>query len=234
MMWSCLDQKVALAALLLAGFCSGCVPKSAHVADPTGVGNYVNDAKMQPPPAPTAEGSLWASSARRSDLFRDFKARDINDTVTIRVVESVQAVASADASNSRATEATAGFDAMFGAEKKVKELPNLVSGKSNSTFGAKGSTSRTTTLQAYMTARVVDVLPNGSLVVEGKREVRVNNENQILYITGVVRPVDITRQNVVMSSAVAQMAVRVQGKGVVSQPLKPGWLYRILSGVLPF
>jgi flagellar L-ring protein precursor FlgH len=149
-------------------------------------------------------------------------------------VESVQALASADASSSRATEASAGFDALFGAEKKVNELPNLVAGKSNSSFDAKGSTSRSTTLQAYMTARVIDVLPNGNLVVEGKREVRVNNENQILYITGVIRPVDISRTNVIMSSSVAQMAVRVQGKGMVSQPLKPGWLYRILSGVMPF
>ena len=128
----------------------------------------------------------------------------------------------------------AGFDALFGAEKKIKELPSLVSGKADSSYEGKGSTSRTTTLQTNMTARVIDVLPNGNLVVEGMREVRVNNENQVLYITGVVRPVDISRNNVVLSSSVAQMAVRVQGRGVVSQPLRPGWLYRILMGVMPF
>jgi flagellar L-ring protein FlgH len=228
------DRNTILAVLLLAGCFTGCVPKSAQVPDPTGIGDYVNSAKNQPATATAGNGSLWSSRSPRSDLYRDFKAREVDDVVTIRVVESVQALASADASNSRATEASAGFDALFGAEKKVKELPNLVAGKANSTFDAKGSTSRTTTLQAYMTARVVDVLPNGNLVVEGKREVRVNNENQILYITGVIRPVDISRSNVIMSSSVAQMAVRVQGKGIVSQPLKPGWLYRILTGVMPF
>lgn len=220
--------------LTCAGFFVGCGPKAARITDPTGLGPYVADAKKQPPPAQTAEGSLWVSNSRRSDLFADFKARDIHDVVTIKVDESVQALASADSKSDKATDATLGFDGLFGAEKKIKELPNLVSGKSSSTFKGAGSTSRTTTLQAYMTARVIDVLPNGNLVVEGMREVRVNHENQTLYITGVVRPVDISRNNIVSSSAVAQMAVRVQGRGMVSQPLKPGWLYKILTGVMPF
>ncbi len=220
--------------LMCGGLIAGCGPKAARIGDPTNVGGYVEDAKKQQPPAPSAEGSIWVSNARRSDLFGDFKAREVNDVVTIRVVVSVQALASADSKSDKNTEATAGFDKLFGLEKKIKELPTLVSGKSNGTFKGEGSTSRTTTLQAAMTARVIDVLPNGNLVVEGMREVRVNHENQILYITGVVRPVDIGRNNVVLSSAVAQMAVRVQGRGVVSQPLKPGWLYRILSGFMPF
>ena len=66
------------------------------------------------------------------------------------------------------------------------------------------------------------------------REVRVNNENQIVYLTGIVRPEDLSRDNVVASSSVAQMAVRVHGNGAVSQPLKPGWLFKIVSGILPF
>jgi flagellar L-ring protein precursor FlgH len=85
-----------------------------------------------------------------------------------------------------------------------------------------------------VSARVVDVLPNGYLVVEGAREVRLNNENQTITITGVVRPVDISQNNEVLSSAIAQMSVKVQGKGLVSQPLNPGWLFKILNGILPF
>ena len=81
---------------------------------------------------------------------------------------------------------------------------------------------------------MVDVLPNGYLVVEGMREIRVNNENQSVYLTGVVRPEDINANNTVLSSSVAQMSVRVQGHGAVSQPIKPGWLYKILTGILPF
>jgi len=110
----------------------------------------------------------------------------------------------------------------------------MLSGKGSSSFEGEGSTSRATTLETTLTARVIDVLPNGYLVVEGMREIRVNNENQSVYLSGVVRPDDITSNNVVLSSSIAQMSVRLQGKGIVSQPIKPGWLYKILSGIMPF
>ncbi len=214
--------------------CCACAPTKARVADPTGLGPYVESARSEPRRTPAAEGSLWVDASARSDLFRDFRARYVNDIVTIRVVETTRADLTANTKNSKATDATAGFDKLFGMEKKINELPTLVSGKSNSSFEGKGSTTRATTLQTTLSARVIEVLPNGYLVLEGMREVRVNNENQTVYLTGVVRPEDISRGNVVPSSAVAQMAVRVQGRGAVSQPLKPGWLYQILSGILPF
>jgi flagellar L-ring protein precursor FlgH len=212
----------------------GCAPKKAAMTDPTRLETFVRQAKANASPIPAAEGSLWVAASPRSDLCSDFKARFINDVVTIRVVETTRADVSADNKNSRNSAASEAVDGMFGLEKKIKELPNLVSAKGSSSFEGKGSTTRATTLQTTLTARVIDVLPNGNLVVEGMREVRVNNENQTVYLTGVVRPVDISRGNVVASSAVAQMVVRVHGRGAVSQPLKPGWLYQILSGILPF
>ena len=219
---------------LIPAFTSGCFTGKARVNDPTDLRSYVESAHKSRGETSIAEGSLWASNGHGSNLFRDPKARYIDDIVTILVAESTQAIASADAKNSRNTEAKAGFDKLFGAEKGIKELPTLLSGKSNSSFEGKGSTSRETTLQTTLTARVIDVLPNGYLFVEGMREIRVNNENQSVYLTGVVRPEDINPNNTVLSSAVAQMSVRVQGRGVVSQPIKPGWLYKILTGILPF
>jgi flagellar L-ring protein FlgH len=213
---------------------AGCAPDKAHVNDPTDLRGYMESAHKQQRGSESGEGSLWSGNNYRSDLFRDLKARYVDDVVTIRVSETTQAEAAADAKNSKATSANAGFDALFGLEGKIKELPNLVSGKADSSFEGKGSTSRQTTLQTSLTARVVDVLPNGYLVVEGMREIRVNNENQSLFLSGVIRPEDITAGNVVPSAAVAQMSVRLQGRGLVSQPIKPGWLYRILNGVMPF
>ncbi len=210
------------------------LPKKAAVTDPTALGPFVNSAKNPAPSTEGSEGSLWTGASSRSNLFGDFKARRVNDVVTIQVVETTQADVSADSQNSKDTQVTQGYDGLFGATAKIKELPNLVSGKGSNSFTGKGSTTRATTLQTTLTARVTDVMPNGYLVVEGMREVRVNNENQTVYLTGVVRPEDINRGNVVPSSAVAQMVVRVHGRGAVSQPLKPGWLYKILSGVLPF
>jgi flagellar L-ring protein precursor FlgH len=220
--------------VIIALICGGCGPKGVRVDDPTDLRGYIESAAKSQPETGAGLGSLWTSNGYRSDLFQDLKARHVNDMVTIRVFETTQAAASADAKNERDTNATAGFDNLFGAEKAINELPTLLSGKSSSSFEGKGSTSRATTLQTSLTARVIDVLPNGYLVVEGKREIRVNNENQSVYLTGVVRPQDIDSNNMVLSSAVAQMSVRVQGRGIASQPIKPGWLYRVLNGILPF
>jgi flagellar L-ring protein FlgH len=213
---------------------AGCVPTKARVNDPTELRAYVESANKQKDATTGAEGSLWVDNAYRSNLFRDPKARYVNDMVTIKVSEVTQAVASADAKNGRDTSATAGFDKLFGLEKGIKEIPTMLSGKSSSSFEGKGSTSRATTLETNLTARVIDVLPNGYLVVEGMREIHLNNENQSIYLTGVVRSEDISPGNIVLSSSIAQMTVRVQGKGIVSQPIKPGWLYKILNGILPF
>jgi flagellar L-ring protein FlgH len=213
----------------------GCLAaKKAKVNDPTDLRRYVESAHSNQTVTGSAEGSLWTPNGRYSDLIRDPKARYVDDMVTISVSETTEAVASANAKHSRDTSASAGFENAFGLEGKIKELPNMMTGKSGSSFKGSGTTSRATTLSTTLTARVIDVLPNGYLLVEGMREIRVNNENQSIYLTGVVRPEDINANNAVSSSAVAQMSVRVQGRGVVSQQVKPGWLYRILTGILPF
>ena len=213
---------------------ASCVPTNARVNDPTNLGAFIESAKKTGAETGNNDGSLWAGNGYRSNLFRDAKARYINDVVTIMVSETTQASASADAKNSKATSAEAGFEHLFGAEKLIHELPTMVSGKGSSSFEGAGSTNRATTLQTSLTARVIDVLPNGYLVVEGMREVRVNNENQNVYLTGIVRPDDISANNIILSTSVAQMSVRLQGKGIASQPIKPGWLFRILNGILPF
>ena len=216
------------------GVTAGCKPKSVNSDAVVALGNYVAEAKADSTALTAGEGSLYVNQGRRADLFRDFKARDRNDMVTIRVVESTLASTSADAKTSKDSSMKAEIPNFFGLENKIKELPSLVDAKSSSSFEGAGSTSRSTNLQTSVSARVVDVLPNGYLVVEGVREVRVNNENQLVTISGMVRPEDISPGNVVLSSAVAQMSVRVQGKGLVSQPLKPGWLFKILNGIMPF
>jgi flagellar L-ring protein precursor FlgH len=219
-------------ALLLAP-ATACKPKAVSTSEAANaLSAYVAEAKNPLNSEMHAEGSLWVDHSQRSDLVRDF--RELNDSVTIRVVETTVASTSADAKTTKNSEMSTQIDSLFGLEKHIDELPNLVNGKSSSAFKGAGSTSRTSSLVTNVSARVVDVLPNGYLVVEGAREVRLNNENQTISITGVVRPVDINQNNVVLSSAISQMSVKVQGKGLVSQPLNPGWLFKILNGILPF
>jgi len=86
-------------------------------------------------------------------------------------------------------------------------------------------------LTAQMTARVSDVLPNGDMVVEGVREIEINGDHQIVVLSGVVRPVDIDQNNVVLSTEIGQLRIRYFGKGLMKDNLKPVWLVRVLNKV---
>jgi flagellar L-ring protein FlgH len=212
---------------------TGCGPKKAPITSAASLNDYLAEANAQAAATQTGDGSLWVGQGS-NNMFRDFKARQVNDVVTIVVSETTQANSAADASNNKDSAITSSAGNLFGLEKKVKELSTAVDAKGTNTYKGSGSTTRATSLTTTLTARVKNVLPNGYLLIEGVREIRLNNENQTMYLTGVIRPEDISAKNLIASGAVAQMEVRLQGKGVVSQPLKPGWLYRILSGVLPF
>jgi flagellar L-ring protein FlgH len=221
-----------LAALSLQA--GACGPKNVHPTAADSLGAYVAEANAQAALSQPKDGSLFPAQGSYANLFRDFKARQVNDVVTILVSESTQANSAADTNSSKDTSAQVGVTNLFGLENHVKELPNAVNGKSTMSFKGAGSTTRATNLNTTVTARVKGVLPNGYLVIEGIREMHLNNENQTIFISGIVRPEDISARNIVPSGAIAQMEVRVQGRGVVSQPIKPGLLYRVLSGILPF
>jgi flagellar L-ring protein precursor FlgH len=86
-----------------------------------------------------------------------------------------------------------------------------------------------------LTARITDVLPNGNLVVEGTKTVLVNSENQVVTVRGVVRPTDLSNSNIVQSDNIAEMELKINGKGVVNDSIhRPNLLYRLLLGILPF
>lgn len=227
--WYLLGQVLLLGVLM-----PGCGPKRMPVTAADSLSNYLAEANAQAAAQQTREGSLWMGHGTSTSLIRDFKAREVNDVVTIVVSETTQANSAADTTSSKDSSAKAAAANLFGAEKLIKELPSAVDLKSSSSYKGSGATSRATALTTTVTARVKAVLPNGYLMIEGVRELRLNNEAQTIFLTGVVRPEDISAKNLVPSGAIAQMEVRVQGHGVVSQPQKPGLLYRILTGILPF
>jgi flagellar L-ring protein precursor FlgH len=110
---------------------------------------------------------------------------------------------------------------------------NQQAGLANS-FDGEGATTRNSTLNAYISVQVIQVLPNGNLVIQGSRQVQVNNENQIINIQGVIRPVDIDATNTILSTAVAEAKIELNGQGVVSDKQNVGWLTRILDWAWPF
>jgi flagellar L-ring protein precursor FlgH len=189
---------------------------------------YLESARRTPP-APASGPSIdWMSN-----LGLDRRARSLNDLITIRVVENIEGTGSADSALDKNSSASAGVGSLFGATKKLGAIDpgNLVGTSSDSTFTGSGATSRSGTLSATITARVMEVLPNGDLVLEGVREVDINGDRQIIVLTGVVRTADVGPGNVVPSTAVGQMRIRYFGQGLIKDNLSPGWLVRIFNKI---
>jgi flagellar L-ring protein precursor FlgH len=192
------------------------------------VEQYLKDARAMTS-SNAAPGSLWMAN-----LASDLRARRVNDLVTIRVIESVTGAGTADANLQKRSGGSAGVSSLFGLETRLPgsiDPGNLIGFSSSSNFQGGGSTARTGALSAVMTARVEEVLPNGDLLVQGVREIEINGDRQILVLTGVVRPTDISAGNVVPSTAVGQMRIRYFGRGLMKDNLTPGWLVRILNKI---
>ncbi|MBV9183342.1 MAG: flagellar basal body L-ring protein FlgH, partial [Acidobacteria bacterium] len=163
------------------------------------------------------------------------RARSVDDIVTIVVAEQASAVATGATKTSRAANANASITSAAGKLAPTSRLTNLVAASSNTALDGSGTTSRETTLTTTITARVIDVLPNGYLVIEASKTLLVNSENQVITLRGVVRPVDLTTGNFVTSGKVAQMELKINGRGVVNDVIRrPNFLYRLLLGILPF
>jgi flagellar L-ring protein precursor FlgH len=183
----------------------------------------------------TAPGSLWSPSGRLNDLGRDLRASQVDDVVTVLVSESVNAVATGASTSERASSANASVSSLAGKTSLTGALANLAGLSGNQKLNGTGTTSRGATLTATLTARVVRVMPGGLLLIEGDKSIQVNSEQQAVTVRGIVRTADISTSNTVLSTQVADMEVRVNGKGVIGDAVRrPNILYRILLGVLPF
>jgi len=180
-------------------------------------------------------GSLYTSNGRLADGFRDVRASQIYDLVTIVVSDSTSAVSTGATNTSRKSSAQASVTSLFGPKSATSALANLANASGATQLQGQGTTSRGTTLSTTVTVEVKDVLPNGNLVVQGQKEILVNSERQIITVRGIVRPDDLSATNSVPSDRVARMEILVNGKGVVNDAVKrPFILYRLLLGLLPF
>jgi len=109
-----------------------------------------------------------------------------------------------------------------------------IGGSSESNLKGEGNTTRGGQLEATITARVVRVLDSGNLIIEGKRQLSVNREDQYIIITGIIRPEDIRSDNSIASQYIADARMVYTGKGIVNDKMNPGWATRIVDWVWPF
>lgn len=191
------------------------------------------------PPAPTPEhGSLWVPGSRQ--FFKDSRARSVGDVVTVVVSEQASAASSANTSSSKSHSQQAGILNFLNLEGKLtsRGIPlasdDLVNTSSARSFSGNGQTNRSDTLTANIAAVVTQVLPNGLLVIQGQREVLVNYEKQVLVLQGVIRPEDISSQNTIESSKIAEARIAYSGKGTVDENQSAQYGVRLIDKILPF
>lgn len=203
---------------------------------------YTAPVKMaaQIAPAPKTEGSLWREDAPLNNMFASAKARNVGDIITVRIVESASAKNKADTNTERNSAMSAGIDSFFNLESKFPSTRTdfnpfaRVAADFKNTFDGTGETTRSGDLTAIISARVVGLTTTGNLVIAGSRGITINNEEQMLNLSGIVRPKDISAENQVLSSYISDAKIVYTGVGVLNDRQKPGWLTRAFDQVWPF
>lgn len=233
---------VILLLIIATGWVGGCASTTASQPSPA----INHEAALQSPPielaaapAPRPEGSLYSDSYR-ANLYEDVRAHNIGDIITINVVETAKASKEAKTQTGRSNDVSAGITGLLGFETEIPtnsasvKPSALVGAKYESTFNGTGKTTRNETMSAQISARIIQVLPSGNMVIRGSREITVNHEKQYIVIQGVVRPEDISPNNTILSTYIADARIDYSGRGDISDNQRPGWLARFLNNIWPF
>ena len=217
---------------LVASLCAGCAPLPQKVV--------VDFAEAKPKPVNTnaqpvsrpANGSLFSTVSYRPG-FEDSRARLMGDIVTIQIVESLTASQVSKSTVNRTTAAGNTFTPPL--PGILNDLGNLnLSAKSNNDFEGKGDTAAANTFTGSITATVIEVLPNGHLVVAGEKQIGVNQNVDVMRFTGTVDPRLLQPNNIISSIQVADVRVESRGRGAQGEAQTVGWLSRFFLSFNPF
>ena len=166
------------------------------------------------------------------NLFADHRAANVGDIVTVIIAESSSASKTASTQTSKVSskegEITdlAGISGLGGIGKF---FPLKGAMNSDSGYTGSGSTSRSGSLTTRISAKITQVLPNGNLLIEGRRDILLNEEKESITISGVARPEDVSAGNIILSTKLADVQINYEGEGIINKQQRPGILSRILS-----
>jgi flagellar L-ring protein precursor FlgH len=200
-------------------------PQMSAIAYPAALMPVRQEVLAPQTPRSASPNSLWRTGAKA--FFRDQRASKIGDILTVQVDINDNATVSNQTDTSRESSVDAGFSNLFGLESSIaKVLPgspdpaHLVNTGSTSNLKGQGSVTRSEAVSLTIAAVVSSVLPNGNLVIQGRQEVRINQELRELTVAGIVRPEDITATNTVRHSQIAEARVSYGGRGAISRVQK--------------
>ncbi len=238
-----------VASMLIMGF-TGCA-STKHSSNSVPAKSLEADARQLPQkpvyrPVVADEGSLWTDN-NGSLYFVDTRARRVGDVITIDVVENTSSKMDANTKTGRTSSIDGNIDNSLGYMRALQEANRrlgldldgtatntLFKASLKNEFDGKGTSDRSGQVTASIGARVTEVLPNGNLVIFGKRKMKVNNETQIITVSGIVRPMDIDTDNRIKSTYSADALIEYTGRGVIAEKQKPGWGTRVVDIIWPF
>ena len=208
-------------------------PRLAAVGNPAG--SQIVSEIPRPAPIRHVNNSLWQTGAK--SFFNDPRARNIGDVITVNVSTSDAAKLSNTTSRSRANSDNASMNNLFGLEKAFPsqlDPSSLVKMGSDMSNMGTGAVSRSESINLTLAALVAQVLPNGNLVIDGHQQVRVNNELRDMRVSGIVRREDITQDNTVNLTQIAEARISYGGRGLVSDVQQPRYGSQLFDIIMPW
>jgi flagellar L-ring protein FlgH len=211
-------------AVVLALALSGCglLPARRHEPDPV-------VARVLPPPTPRTDGAIY-QAGQQMELFADLKARRVGDVLTIRLAESTNASKSATTKTAKTTAVANTGPTVFGKTITAGGVPIFQTALNGAdSFDGSGASTQGNSFTGSLTVTVMDVQANGNLVVQGDKTLRLNQGDEFVHLSGVIRRADIASDNTVSSDKVADAHISYSGKGVIDASNRMGWLARFFN-----
>ena len=185
---------------------------------------------VQPTP-----GSIWTDTGRLTRMDTDVRAMRPHDLISVVVSENLAASTDGAVKNTRASNATSSISGLIGTLHAANALQNLINQSSTSGLNAQGASATNSSLSTTFGGQVIEVLPNGMLVIEAARQVEFSQQTQTILLRGLVRPEDISQQNQVLSTAISSLELEVRGKGIINDYThRQNILVRMLENILVF
>jgi flagellar L-ring protein FlgH len=197
--------------------------------------DYLKRARDMNLPAPSTVGSLWVRSGPLATISADYKARNPGDLIVIHLADNFTAATNGENKQTRQFSTNSAITGLIGTIGARNRLQNLFNANSATNLDGKGQSTLSSNVQLNLAAQVLEVLPNGVLVIQAARDITVGNDRQTVLVRGLVRPGDLAPDNSVPSTAVSSLEVEIKGKGAVADASRqPNIVIRTLLKILSF
>src|SRR5579863_5431921 len=199
------------------------------------IDEYLARARAMNPSAPATLGSLWVVNSPLATVVRDYKALNAGDLLTIHLNDNFTAATNGENKQSRQFSTNSAITGLVGSIGARNRLQNLFNANSATSLDGKGASTLSSNVTLNLAAQVLEVMPNGILVVQAARDITIGNDRQTVVLRGLVRPGDLAPDNSVNSTSISNLEVEIKGKGAVAEITRqPNIVVRTLLKIFSF